>query len=714
MRIIATGLLTVIAGLAAASSISAKPDSSHYVPAASPRTLVPAGSEAAFRAYVTTGEGRAAFEKIKADFDRDYLAMPFPDEPLTYGDPSPSVRDQVKADFWRGAQDVCGRVSGVAEAAALIWKVTGEEQYLAKAKAFILGEVSWSLDGSGWKQGPQTGATDIFYNDEAHFRLWRKLPLVYDLIRDQFTDEERTRIIAHYRVRGEHSLRFIKESCTEKLRYNSLAVTPSSHPVRFMPMTGLTALALWDDLPETRVWWDFADRFYADQFPPWGGDDGGWAEGVAYWRGVIEHAAFQDQLLAMGDPSAYASKFWKNTPYFQVYNVQPYRHTQFGDLSNAGMFNLEPVVAELMQHLARVQQDGRLLSYAELCTDERDTPVEKGLAGLDRIYPTSAEFLIRNFITSDRPLPAPAPLSTLPLNRHFTDVGWVSLHSALGQPSDDIHATFISSPYGSFSHSHAHQNAFVLNAYGENLAVTGAYREWHNSPHHEGWTRLTKSKNAILIDDQGQKPKDQASQGKITRYIETPRTTWTTGDATAAYALAQPKGHVKRVTRDFIFVDRRYVIIRDVVQLSSPGKFTFLLHALKPIEWRPEDATALIRSHDATLTTQLLTKGAGFKGRVQDHADVPVDPAYTQGTAENYFTTGKWDEQSHLFADVDTDRKEHVVYAVLWPERSGFPAQPLRTSLGADATLTIHRPDGGIDTVQLTDSGQLKLSSVTQ
>ena len=37
----------------------------------------------AFRAYCTTGEGARAFQKIKADFDREHLKFPFPPGPKT-------------------------------------------------------------------------------------------------------------------------------------------------------------------------------------------------------------------------------------------------------------------------------------------------------------------------------------------------------------------------------------------------------------------------------------------------------------------------------------------------------------------------------------------------------------------------------------------------------------------------------------------------------
>jgi len=82
-----------------------------------------------------------------------YLSFPFPDEPLTYGDPDPKNRDSDKADKWRNVQDVCGRVSGVAEAATLIWVVTGQEKYLTKAKEFLLKSCTWHFSPD-WKGGP--------------------------------------------------------------------------------------------------------------------------------------------------------------------------------------------------------------------------------------------------------------------------------------------------------------------------------------------------------------------------------------------------------------------------------------------------------------------------------------------------------------------------------------------------------------------------------
>jgi hypothetical protein len=703
VRWLAIGVLS----FAGACLSSAEP--SAVVPAKAPRTMVLAGQRDAFRAYCTAGEGAKAFAKIRADLDREYLNAPLPAEPVTYGDPSPSKRTSDLADIWRAQQDVTGRLSGVAEAATLCWLVTGEEKYFAKAREILIATSAWHF-APDWKAGPVVGAADIYYNDEAHFRLWRKLPLVFDQLREKLAMEDRATILAHFKQRGQRSVEWIaRQGDISKVRRNSIASDLSSHPIRFMPMTGLTGLALWDDLPEARGWWDMAYRFYRDQFSPWGGDDGGWGEGSAYWRGTFEHAGFQDVLLALRDPIAYATPFWKNSPYFALYNVQPYLHTIIGDASNAGRFNLEPATADYFEHMARVQQNGFFRTYASLCTDTRVRPIDKGLSGVDRGYPTAAEFLLRNFITAGMSLPPPRPLSELPPQRYFADVGWVSLHSALGRPADDIQLTFRASPYGSFSHSHADQIGFILNAYGEGLAINSAYREYHNSPHHEQWTRQSRSKNVLLIDGVGQLPKSKKATGRITRFETGARTVWTTGDATTAYQVAQKDAaRVQRVTRDIVFVDQRYFVLRDRVVLATPGTIAWLLHAESNLAWDQAATTATIRGigGKAALTAKVVADGAPLRGATTTEFPVPVDPKYTGG-GRSVYVTGSWHNQAHLTVETGMPVKELTLYTVLWPERGTQPAA-LTASLGERKALTIKRPDGRTDVVTVTD-GELVL-----
>ena len=113
------------------------------------------------------------------------------------------------------------------------------------------------------------------------------MPLVYDQIREELSAEEREAVINSFRVRGNLSVQWIKEAGVLRLERNKpMDLRHISHPVRFMAMTGNASLALWDELPEAREWYTFAYEWYRDIFTPFGGDDGGWAEGIAYWRGV--------------------------------------------------------------------------------------------------------------------------------------------------------------------------------------------------------------------------------------------------------------------------------------------------------------------------------------------------------------------------------------------------------------------------------------------
>jgi hypothetical protein len=667
------------------------------VPEVAPRTWVPQGRHEDFRTFAREGAGRVYLERIRADFDAHWADYVVPDQPATYGDPDPRKRTADKVILWREAQDVCNRVATVAEAATLLWIATGETRYRDQAKRILLEVSAWDQDG----------VADIAYNDEAHFRLWRKLPAVYDQLRDSFTAAERTVLLEAFRERGNRSVDWIKRGGVERLRPNSVEASPSSHPVRFMAMTGVAGLALWDDLPEARDWYRFAYDWYRDRFTPWGGEDGGWAEGVAYWRGVYEHAAFQDALLLIGDPLAYATPFWRETGYFPVYFTQPYYATSFGDLSNAGKFNLEPGVWHFLRHLGRVLGNGHFMAFAELYADPRPTPEAYGLKELIRLYPTSTEYLLREFAAVHRPMPASAPLSELPPARHFGDIGWVAFHSALGQPEEDIHLVFKSSPYGSFSHSHGDQNAFILNAYGMNLAINSGYREYHRSPHHAFYTRETRSKNAVLINLRGQDVQNKAARGEILGFAAEDRLIWTAGEAVEAYQILQPQLKLSSVRRDVVMIDRRFFVLRDRLVGDKPFLASWMLHAERPITADAESGRVLISNAPGHLAVRLAPLDNSLKMRLWSGFDVAVDPAYVDpaGVAEREWLTAPNVDQHHLRVDLEAYQESSTIYTVLYPSRiagdlGGLELEPL----DADSVI-VTTPASGTVRIRFTAAG---------
>ncbi len=680
MKFVSFFTLLILTGTAAQANLWTPPESLPEIPATAPRTWVLADQQQAFEAFCLQGEGATFFRNIKVGFDKRYLNLPFPPEPESFGDPHPSKRTSDKIDAWREAQDTCNVVAGIASTSTIIWRATGDERYLDKARAYLLKVTEWDA----------AGTTGIIYNDEANFRLLRLLPEVYDQIRDHLTPEEKARVLAMFKKRGETTFEHLLDKRTGLLVRNSLLVEPSSHPVRFVPMLGLMGLALWDDLPEARDWFAFAYRFYQEQFPPWGGKHGGWAEGLAYWRGTIEHASFQDGLLLIGDEQAYSQDFWKNTFYFPVYFLTPWPSTAFGDTPLAGKIGMEPGIRDILYHAAKIYQDGYLLSYTQLYDSKQELPEEEMEFKLWRKYPTPVEYLLRDFLVSDLPEPEPKPLSELPQSVYLEDIGWVAMHTNLGNPQDDIFLQFKSSPYGSYSHSHADQNAFILNAYGEPYLINAGYREYHRSPHHVGYTRQTLSKNAVLVDGEGQPAQDLTAKGKVVGFRRTPAYTWVKGDATLAYRKNPAIKGVSAVTRDLLMLSTGVVVIRDSIELDEPGTIQVLLHTVDAPAVDPERILVTGNNGQTSVWTQAVDTDLSLES--SDAFTHPVDPKYL---SKGYHP------QHHLTYSTDTAQQQQVIYTVIYPQRKPADDWQPAIAVSADA-LDFTLPSGEQATLSFT------------
>jgi len=667
------------------------------VPAEAPRTWIPAGQHASFQNFVQTGQGKVYFDRIKSDFDAFWTDFMVPDQPDKYGDPDPRKRTADKVVLWRAAQDLCNQIATVAEAATLIWIATGEERYLDQAQEILLDVSAWDPDG----------VANIYYNDEAHFRLWRKLPGIYDQLRETFTEEERAFILKAFRERGKRSVAWIRDSNIEEVQRNSIEVSPSSHPVRFIAMTGVSGLALWDDIPEAKSWFEFARDWYREKFTPWGGENGGWAEGIAYWRGVYEHAVFQDALLLIGDPGAYAAPFWQETGYFQVYFTQPYLATSFGDLSNSGKFNLDPGVWHFMRHLGRVTGNGHFISFSNLHEDPRPKPENYGLERIWRGYPTATEYLLQEFAALQKSEPEPVSLSRLPRARHFRDIGWVAFHSDLGNPEEDIHFSFKSSPYGSYSHSHGDQNAFILNAYGVNLAINSGYREYHRSHHHAYYTRETRSSNAVLVNLRGQAVQSKQARGEIIGFSHNDRLTWTAGEANEAYQILQPRVSLDQVRRDVVMVDNRFFIIRDRISGSRPFMTSWMLHAERPIAVNEETGALLITNQNVHLGIRLAALNNRLRAHTWTGFDVAVDPDYLDPVevAKKSWMSAPNVDQFHLRMDLEEYQEDTTIFALLYPSRVAGDMAELQLEVIDEDTVKVQTGDSGDLLLHFNDHG---------
>ena len=162
--------------------------------------------------------------------------------------------------------------------------------------------------------------------------------------------------------------------------------------------------------------------------------------------------------------------------------------------------------------------------------------------------------------------------------RLFPGVGLAAIHTNLGEKDEDISFLFRSSPYGSVSHAHADQNAFIIEACGCGLAIDTGYYPWYSSPHHHEWTRATRSGNSVLVDGGGQARRRWWASGEIIAFHSDENYDYVEGEAGRAYGRK-----LKRFRRCVVHVRPGVFVMFDDLLAPGPVQFQWLLHAFERI-----------------------------------------------------------------------------------------------------------------------------------
>ncbi|MBW3501684.1 heparinase II/III family protein [Janthinobacterium sp. NKUCC08_JDC] len=233
---------------------------------------------------------------------------------------------------------------------------------------------------------------------------------------------------------------------------------------------------------------------------------------------------------------------------------------------------------------------------------------------------SSHEALILERLLWPAPLPA-APLESLELSRHFRTSGQVLMRDTW----DYANATLLEFKSASFiaeNHQHFDQNSFSLNYKAPLLLDTGLYEEYGSS---HWWNYYTRSiaHNTLLIFDKNERftrgdrefsndggqwfyaprqgyptieeisPAGPNALDGIVRYENTPQYTYTSGNASKAYAsskLDMANGFVRNVLflRSPSFWGKPVTVVFDSVRSKQALPATFLLHtANDPVSAAP-------------------------------------------------------------------------------------------------------------------------------
>ncbi|MEX0359615.1 MAG: heparinase II/III family protein, partial [Allomuricauda sp.] len=326
--------------------------------------------------------------------------------------------------------------------------------------------------------------------------------------------------------------------------YNFLSEPWDNHTVRSLAFTGLAGLATLGEIPDADEWLDYVIKCYITSFPTWGGDDGGWSQGLAYNSTYnLYQTNFVEALNQCSNVNLYNKPFFRNNGYFGLYCSPPYADR--GAFGDGGERSHAPKDKLLMERYAKAYSDPYLLWQAEQIFPEKDGGNGKELLKRGHLWQGYMMEDVIGILNSREMEIEPSNPSSLPSSKLFEDVGWVSMHSDLGDAENDVWMLFKSSPFGSFSHSHADQNSFQINAFGESLLIDSGYYPYYGGPHHFLWTRQTRAHNAILVNGRGQHVQSMAARGKIMDYQTSNGHTIVTAECSPGYNLPMSETVIK-------------------------------------------------------------------------------------------------------------------------------------------------------------------------
>ena len=488
------------------------------VPATHPRVYVRAAELAEFRARAATlgAELTPWIERAKAALEKPFELA----EWEAQVPPDADVFDQKSA----ARKKLVWAAKGAARAAtvpaaegAWLWLATGDPWWVERVKARALLAASFPADGliSDRNTGHDLGNVDF-----GNATIVHDLGVIYDLMFDEFTAEERARLRAAIMARAAPMFAKMRRAPLELMR---------AHAWQHGYLDAMVgALAVMREEPEARAWVELGLKSFVALYPWFGGADGGSQEGPRYYHGpgMIPSLNTLDVFRsAFGLRLEEGNPWFRQNPYFLIYSFPPGSlQTQLGD-ANPGVYTAgdntrypEGKARLAARRMAEVHGNGHLAAYAAAVPED------------------DAGYTVSEVLRWAAPrLPEPVEVATLPAARAFWDVGTVFAHSRLAEPEENVRMIFHATPYGGQGHAHADQNSFHVIAYNEHLLLDAGYYTPTGDPHRENYYVRTMAHNTLLVDGTGQQWGGTTGHARVAHFELNEFFGYWVGEAATAY-----------------------------------------------------------------------------------------------------------------------------------------------------------------------------------
>ncbi len=506
------------------------------------------------------------------------------------------------------------RVLNGAATLAFARLLDGNERYGRLAKRLLLDAAKWDPKGS----------TNLRYNDEAGMPYAYHFARTYTFLHGMLTDEERQICRQVLKARG--------QQLYSRLHPRHIWRPYSSHANRMWHFLGEVGIACLDEVPEAADWLWYAMNVFYNAYPVWRDDDGGWHEGMAYWRSYIGRFLWWADVMRVAmDIDAFAKPYFAEVGYYPMYLQPPgTKGGGFGDLT-ARLDSAGNVA--LMRIFAAQANNPYWQWYVDAHGGGEPEP---GYIGLVR-----------------RALPKVEPKAPtdLPASRCFRGTGQAVLNTNLLDAKNNVQIIFKSSPFGTQSHGYEANNSFLLYAFGERLLIRSGRRDRYGSAHHKNWMWHTKSVNCITVNGEGQTKRSAKARGEIVAFETSAAFDYVAGEAGPAY-----EGKLDRFTRHILFLKPELIVILDQLTAPQAATFEWRLHA--PTEMRIDDDNRVhVANGDAACVVSFLAPG-GLRFSQTNKFDPPPRPR---------IKLVEW----HLAAVTASPSAECEFVTVLRPHRKG-------------------------------------------
>jgi len=443
--------------------------------------------------------------------------------------------------------------------------------------------------------------TSVATEDLSAMLVARTLALGLDWFYPHWSVEERQSIVGAIGVRMEDFAQKLVRG-PKPLEKNPLV----SHDNEVLGALAEIAVLLLGETPQADRWFDEFVPLYARILTPFGGDDGGYANGTAYasWD-VGEYSLLHWDILRRSIGLDLTQKTWvRNFGRFQAYFIPP--GTPAGVFGNGAELVMTETWARYAKAYALRVPSPLSRWYARQWFQEDASRLELMMAPV----PAAA----------DAGFPPDTPNAAM-----FPSIGWSAHHSSL-QDRGRTSMYFKSSPYGAVSHSHSDQNSFVLNSAGKQLLIDSGYYDYFGSPHHFRWTKRTVAHNAITFNGgQGQEDEarpwgTEAAKGAIVQFSSAADIDFVVGDATPAY-----RGKLLQAKRAVVYLRPDAFVVIDRVESAEPRTWEWNLHALNRFE-AGDSNTLTVSNGDARACVSFI---GSTETQFQQTNAFPVAPMRT-------------------------------------------------------------------------------------